>query len=89
MMKNIFKGILLISVLVFVFACGVTPHVTKLSNNQYHIDIQDGIPGNRSAMTAKFYETARQRCANYKIVSRQYVPNPDGTDHLIGTIECE
>lgn len=89
MKNNIIKGILFISVLVLISACAVAPRVTRISDNQYHIDIQDGIPPSRSAMTEKFYEKARQLCPNYRIVSQQYVPNPSGTDHLIGTIECK
>ena len=69
-------------------ACATTSNISQLSGNQYHIDVQAGIPGIRTEMTKKFIETARGHCLNFNIISQQYVPNPNGTDHLIGVIEC-
>lgn len=69
-------------------SCGATPHVSQISKNQYQIDIQDSIPPNRQNMNAQFIHASRKMCSNPKIITQQYVPNPSGTDHLIGTIEC-
>lgn len=90
MIKKLLLGcVLFMSLSALVAACAPTSSVTRLPNDQYHIDVQDAIPPNRSGMTKAFNEAAAKYCPNFKIVTQQYVPNPSGTDHMIGTIECK
>jgi hypothetical protein len=89
LMRKLFLGIFLTALLVLLVACAPNATIIKMQDKQYSIDIQNRLSG-RTAMTVKFNEAARKQCnGKFKLITQQYVPNPDGSDHLIGVIECK
>jgi len=88
-MKKVSLGLLLISVLVLILACA-TANVTKMKGKQHNIDVQAGVTGKKEAMTEKFTEAAKKQCnGKYNIISKKFVVDPDGSNHLKGVVECK